>query len=352
MAFQDFPEAGQGIALLQRSLASRRLGHAYLFSGPDLLELEALARTLAKVLNCQSPARSAERGGQGDARAPAVDCCDACPACQKIDHESHGDVHWVRPESKLRQVRIEQVRELMREVNLKPTEAAHKVGVIVAADRMNEKAANAFLKTLEEPPANSVLVLLSNEPQRLLETIVSRCLRLNFGGDAVRRLPPELVEWVRRFGERAAAAQRGVLGRYLLLDVLAARLTEIKAEVERTLTERSPLTRYAEQEIEPQIRDQWEKELNAAIEAEYRRRRLEVILALQWWCRDVWLRVQRMEEGLLHFPEFGATHSVAARLSAEAARENLRVLERLQATLHTNVHEALALEVALLRLEL
>ena len=159
MAFTDFPDQAQGIALLQRSLERGRLGHAYLFTGHSLDELEALARTLAKTLNCQQAVKS---GGI------ATDCCDACLNCRKVDHETHADVHWVRPESKTRVVTIDQMRDLMQQIQLKPTEAEYKVAVILAADRMNEKAANAFLKTLEEPPPKSVLILLTTEPQRIL----------------------------------------------------------------------------------------------------------------------------------------------------------------------------------------
>src|SRR5437879_3523328 len=117
MAFKDFPEQQQGIALLQRSLERGRLAHGYLFSGQSLEELEALARTLAKTLNCERPIR------RGQA---AVDCCDQCRACRKIQNGNHADVHWVRPESKTRIVKVEQIRALIQEINLKPTEAQYK----------------------------------------------------------------------------------------------------------------------------------------------------------------------------------------------------------------------------------
>src|SRR5258708_6767613 len=119
MAFADFPEQKQVVELLQRSLERGRLGHAYLFTGHQLAELEALASTLAKVLNCERPVR---RNAQG----PAVDCCDACPSCRKIAGHNHGDVHWVRPESKSRIITVEQMRDLMQEIHLKPNEAEYK----------------------------------------------------------------------------------------------------------------------------------------------------------------------------------------------------------------------------------
>src|SRR3954447_16871780 len=211
MAFKDFPDQQQGIQLLQRSLERGRLGHGYLFTGRPLGTLEGLARSLAKTLNCLHPVK---RGGVG------IDCCDKCLSCQKIDHGNHADVHWVRPESASRVVTIDQMRVLMQQINLKPTEAEYKVATIVAADRLNTSAANAFLKTLEEPPPKSILILLTTEPQRLLETILSRCLRLNFGGEGQRKLDPGQMSWLISFSEMAAAPQKSLLGRYRLMDVL------------------------------------------------------------------------------------------------------------------------------------
>ena len=390
MAFKDFAAQEQGVELLQRSLERGRLAHGYLFTGHQLDQLEGLARTLAKTLNCLHPVK---RGGV------AVDCCDQCLSCQKVEHGNHADVFWVRPESKLRQIRIRQIsrrkdspsRVLLDAVNLKPTESQYKVAIIVAADRMNEEAANAFLKTLEEPPPRSVLILLTTEPERLLETILSRCLRLNFAGEGPQQLAPAQLEWLATFSEMAAVGQKSLLGRYRLMDVLLKKLNAVRETIDETLTARSPLEKY--EDAEEQLRDKWEQELKAAIEADYRRQRADFLLALQWWLRDVWVqtlttvhspmsKVQSPKsqvesakpgvgaggegqkpidhrlstidspEGLLVFPQMSGTKRVAQRISPKEAMENLRVLEQLQRWLSTNVQEALALEVGLLKLHL
>jgi hypothetical protein len=383
MAFRDFPGEEQGVELLQRSLERGRLAHAYLFTGRQLDRLEGLARTLAKTLNCLHPVK---RGGV------AVDCCDRCLNCQKIEHGNHADVFWVRPESKSRHIRIGQIvhrddsppRVLLDAVNLKPAESQYKFGVIVAADRMNDQAANAFLKTLEEPPPRSVLILLTTEPQRLLETIISRCLRLNFAGEGPQHLAPAQMEWLAAFSEMAAADQKSLLGRYRLMDVLLRKLNEVRASIDETLTARSPLEKY--EDAEEELRDRWEKELKAAVEAEYRRQRADFLLALQWWLRDVWLQtlnqVQSLKskvqspdpkvgagtaeskpvnhqlstinspDDLLAFPQLEGTKRVAGRITPEAAMENLRIMEQLQRWLSTNAQEGLALEVGLLKLQL
>jgi DNA polymerase-3 subunit delta' len=339
MAFKNFTAQTQGVQLLQRSLARGRLGHAYLFAGDRLDELELLARTLAKTLNCQNPVKIEDA---------ATDCCDECLSCRKIENDTHADIHWARPESKSRIITVEQMRDLMQQIQLKPTEAEHKVAVIAGADRLNAQAANAFLKTLEEPPQNSVLILLSTEPQRLLETILSRCLRLNFSGDGKRELNPAEAEWLEKFGTLAAGEQKSLLGRYRLLDALLQKLGEIRALADESLTARSPLEKY--DEVEKDLREKWEDELAAAIEAEYRRHRADLLLLVQWWLRDVWLHTLAAGKDLLKFPKIPGAEAVARRISPRQALENLQTLEQTQRLLHTNVQEALALEVALLKL--
>src|SRR5438552_4312759 len=343
MSFADFPEQRQVVELLQRSVQRGRLAHAYLFTGGSLQEVEAVALTLAKALNCEQP----RRGESGN----ALDSCDQCLSCRKINGALHPDVHWVRPESKLRIITIDQMRELMAEVHLKPTEAQFKVAVIVGADRLNAPAANAFLKTLEEPPARSILILLSTEPQRILETMLSRCLRLNFAGESGPRFDEAQICWLTTFSERASGEQKSLMGRYGLLGTLVSRLAQIKADIESNLSARSPLERY--KELDARLREKWEEELSAAIEAEYRRQRAEVLAGLQWWLRDVWLQTLAAPGDLLRFSGLKeSVKAIAGRISPKDALENLQVLEQTQRLLHTNVQEALTLEVGLLKLRL
>ena len=162
MSFTEFSDQGDAVQLLRRSLERGRLGHAYLFCGSHLQKLEAVARTLAKTLNCEQRAT-----------LQPPDSCDRCSSCRRIEADNHPDVSWVRPESKSRVITIDQMRELMHVVNLKPTEAAFKAGIVSGADRLNVNAANAFLKTLEEPPPRCILMLLTTDPSQLLETILS-----------------------------------------------------------------------------------------------------------------------------------------------------------------------------------
>jgi DNA polymerase-3 subunit delta' len=196
-----------------------------------------------------------------------------------------------------------------------------------------------------------VLILLTTEPQRVLETIVSRCLRLTFVGEG-RTFAPENLAWIATFSEVAAKETRGeLMSRYRLLGRLANHLTRKRAEIEKDCRARSAIERH--EDVEPELLERWEEELEAAVEAEYRRQRSDLVATLQWWARDVWLATFAPESGLLAFPQLaGFSKTVAGRLTAEEALENLGVLEQLQRGLGTNAQEALAIEVGLLRLNL
>jgi DNA polymerase-3 subunit delta' len=159
--------------ILNRALASGRLAHAYLFAGPDGIGKRLMAMALARAIVCEE-----QRG------------CGNCIACRKIDHQNHPDLHILEPDGKA--IKIEQIRAFQRELNFKPLEAPRKICMIEQADTMTVGAANALLKTLEEPRGDTLLVLLSSQPNRLLETIRSRCQPLPFNRHPNSRIQAEL----------------------------------------------------------------------------------------------------------------------------------------------------------------
>lgn len=332
----------RSVGVIKKSLRSGRVGHAYLFSSDSIEEIEEIAVWFAQALNCSKrpPDRSADELGEP---------CGECRSCANTSKRTHADVHWVRPESKSRVITVDQMRGLMGEVFLKPTEGIYKVAVILAADRLNIEAANAFLKTLEEPPPRSVILLLTTEPARVLETVRSRCLRLafegygEFVGSALSR------ESVRTFAETFGRGRTLLLDRYAMLNCLLKDLAACKGEIETALLAKSPLSRY--EEADPKVRSQWEEDLKASVEAEYRYQRAQLLLAIQWWLRDVWLESLQMGRDRLAFPDqTPLTLAVASRLTPEQALANVGVLEKVQRQLFSNVQELLALEVALLQL--
>ena len=161
----------------------------------------------------------------------------------------------------------------------------------------------------------------------------------------------EVGRWVTDFARKAAPGSTGVLARYQLLGTLLESLAAAREVIEEQLTATSPLAKYPD--ATPVQKEQWEDALTAAIEAEYRRRRGEYLAGLQAWLRDVWLRVCGVTGESAFFPTLeSATEAVAARLKVAQAQNNLESWESTQRLLHTNVQEALALEVGLLRLTL
>jgi DNA polymerase III subunit delta' len=158
--------------ILRRAIDRGRLAHAYLFEGPEGVGKRLMALALARAVICKE--------GPG---------CGVCPACRKIDHNNHPDLHLLEPDGTT--IKIEQVRRLQKELSFRPLEAPLKICLIDSADRMNQAAANALLKTLEEPTGESLIILLSARPESLLSTIRSRCQRLPFS-----RLPQGILKGV------------------------------------------------------------------------------------------------------------------------------------------------------------
>jgi DNA polymerase III subunit delta' len=152
-----------------------RLAHAYLFAGPAGVGKRLFARELAKALLCE---------GRGE----ALEACDQCAACALVDAGNHPDLFLAgRPEEAV-ELPIEVVRELCRNLSLKPARGGRKIAILDDADDLNDESGNCFLKTLEEPPPGSVLILVGASAERQLSTIVSRCQVIRFG-----RLPEDLV---------------------------------------------------------------------------------------------------------------------------------------------------------------
>lgn len=166
------------VALLRGAIRHGRIGHAYLITGPGQIGKTTLARTLAQALNCEAVA--AERP------------CGQCRTCQLIAADRHPDVRLLQPEISGRgkpTLRIDAIRELQQGLSLAAYEARTKVAILRQFDAANLNAANAFLKTLEEPPNNVLLLLTANDADTLLPTIASRCRVL-----ALRPLPTSLIE--------------------------------------------------------------------------------------------------------------------------------------------------------------
>ncbi len=163
MSFKDIKGQDRPARILKGYLNQSRLAGGYLFIGPQGIGKKMVARALAKAVNCLED---------------QADSCDRCASCVRIENNQHPDVHTIDNEEG--EIKIEYVRQLQREISFKPYEAAKKVFIINDAHRLNPEASNALLKILEEPPADSLIILITDRPALLFKTIVSRCKVLKF----------------------------------------------------------------------------------------------------------------------------------------------------------------------------
>ncbi|MDE0426313.1 MAG: DNA polymerase III subunit delta' [Candidatus Poribacteria bacterium] len=207
------------IEQLQRTVASDRIAGAYLFVGRTGVGKEMVARYFAQLIFCQQ-----------DAQPPTV--CGTCLACRKVDSGNHPDLQFIRPEGSL--LRIGQIRELQKQIIYEPLEASRKVYILTDVERMNAEAENCLLKTLEEPPASSVLILLTSNIQVLLPTTRSRCQILQFHPMPTQELVAVLTDRFSVTPEQAttlAIAAGGAIGKAITQLEKGGALTEEIPEI-------------------------------------------------------------------------------------------------------------------------
>ena len=317
------------LASLRQGVSAGRLAHAYLIVAPPRGAGEKLAQALLGLVLCSDRARRP---------------CGVCDGCKRLAVGHHPDVFKLEPESKARQIVIGDkdeigVRDLIHFIAMSPYMAEYKAGVIVHAECMNKAAQNALLKTLEEPSAHSLLLLLTDAPQDLQPTVISRCQRILLpAGDARPAGPWEdgLAAILRAGapdGVRQAAARAAHLK--ALLDAEKKRIEKAEPMPEANDTDKNQ-------------RERAEKIWAARVSAKYRAAREDVFRYIQCWHRDLLLTRLGVEEGGRYFPEERAIIAVqaAARTVPDAIAAVARV-ETVLDRLDRYINEELVMELDL-----
>src|SRR5512136_2315819 len=166
MSFKDVLGHEKSIEFLKRAMHHDKVSHSYLFLGNEGIGKKWVALQFAKALNCLN--EGVEKG----------DACDHCLSCKKIDRALHPDVLLIEPIGQ--GIKKEQVIQMQKELVYKPYEGKRRVCILTAADRMAPHIPNTLLKTLEEPPLHTVIILLANNSRFILPTILSRCQPIRF----------------------------------------------------------------------------------------------------------------------------------------------------------------------------
>ncbi|MFZ5451868.1 MAG: DNA polymerase III subunit delta' [Thermodesulfobacteriota bacterium] len=327
--FRDILGQERVLGHLRAAWKGGRLAHAYLFLGPEGVGRESVARALAAALNCTQPAAE-------------WDACGECPSCRRMAAGTHADFLVIRPTSEHRQpqIKIGQIREFRRLTAYPPMEGGWRVALIKPAEDMQPEAANALLKTLEEPPERHLLILAAGSEADLFQTIVSRCQTMSLAPlpsalvirelQARRGLGPEAASFL-------AALSGGSLGRALALnpEELAEQRRQVFADLEKMA-----------QGSATAVLD-WARRL-----AKNKQEVDNFLLLAQMWYRDLLLLEWGAPSSLL------AHQDCAADLEREQARGNpenwfaaLAALAAAHRQLQANLNPQLTLDILGLRLQ-
>ncbi len=331
-----------------------RLGHAFIFSG-DKEVCESLAVKVVNHIN-RDPEVEAKEESADDvfdlfgevAAAPEV----AAPAKDAVNvDELEGDlVRVVRPHSKSRIIKVEHMRGLEKSMYQSAQADKWKVGLIIDSDRMNPSAANAFLKTLEEPPNGCLLILLTTKPERLLPTILSRCVNITLMSDSDERKPlegeAEMIQTLLRAGKQGfSTVARALTIKSVFASILTKRKAEIAKECDFALKEEQDHYKNA---TDGEWLKEREKYYEALTQSEYLLERSKFIDLLVLWLGDL-VRIKSKAPKLEFKKHTDAMEVVAEKESLESLLARMDAVEDLRSMSETNVSEALALEVSFMK---
>ncbi len=331
--------AEKALELIRGAHERGRLAHAFLISGPTGSGKQALAARIVELVN--PPAADGNVSLFGEPEEAVVQ--------KTLDELKGPQVMLVRPRSKSRQILIDEVRELEREMHLTAPGGRWKVGVIVDADRMRDGPANAFLKTLEEPPPQCLLLLLTANPEFLLPTIRSRCVDLvlqatgreDVLGEGAMRLFAKLLS--------KTAKERSEKNALMMKAAFEAMLAEQKGVINERNGEayKEEVAMY-KKATDGTWLDEREKYYAALGEAEYLSVRTALVDLLIAWMGDA-VR-QRAGAAKLGYPEFKEeTGALAKSRELDSLLTGMDALQELREMFNTNASEGLAMEVSFLR---
>ena len=291
----------QALTFIRRAAEGNCLAHAYLVLGDPDGPGETLAGQAAAYLLCRS-----------ENEKP----CGNCANCGRVRRLAHPDYFRIEPEKKSRVIDVESMREMIRNLHRSSYEGGWKVACVRFADRLNQSAANAFLKTLEEPPERTLILLLTDALDAVLPTVVSRCQRLYLG----TRTTKSAQTWTAALDELLGV---GALHDPLVQTYVAHRLSDLIA-VERKRIETEERERHRDDD--PVSEDIFK----ARVEAKLRRVRRGILEAMQLWQRDLVILVAGGDPALLHHADArDILERQAAEMDIAAALRRVRAIEEM-----------------------
>jgi DNA polymerase-3 subunit delta' len=324
--FHDILGHEQIIAHLQNAIEEDKVSHAYIFNGPEASGKMMLAEAFAMALQCE-----------GEGKRP----CLECRSCRQAADHNQPDIIYVSHE-KLNTIGVDDIRtQINNDIDIKPYSSRYKVYIVDEAQKMNQQAQNALLKTIEEPPAYAIILLLTTNADSFLQTILSRCITLNLKAVKEDKIKEYLMKHYQIPDYQAdicAAFSQGNVGKAIQL-ASSEEFGELKASVLQLMKRLEDIDLY---------------EMTGAVKqiAEYKLSVNDYFDLMMIWFRDVlYLKATNDVDGLIFKDEVYDIKKQAAKRSYQGIETILEALEKAKIRLNANVNFDLVIELLLLTIK-
>ena len=324
--FHDILGHEQIIAHLQNAIEEDKVSHAYIFNGPEASGKMMLAEAFAMALQCE-----------GEGKRP----CLECRSCRQAADHNQPDIIYV-PHEKPNTIGVDDIRtQINNDIDIKPYSSRYKVYIVDEAQKMNQQAQNALLKTIEEPPAYAIILLLTTNADSFLQTILSRCITLNLKAVKEDKIKEYLMKHYQIPDYQAdicAAFSQGNVGKAIQL-ASSEEFGELKASVLQLMKRLEDIDLY---------------EMTGAVKqiAEYKLSVNDYFDLMMIWFRDVlYLKATNDVDGLIFKDEVYDIKKQAAKRSYQGIETILEALEKAKIRLNANVNFDLVIELLLLTIK-
>lgn len=324
--FHDILGHEQIIAHLQNAIEEDKVSHAYIFNGPEASGKMMLAEAFAMALQCE-----------GEGKRP----CLECRSCRQAADHNQPDIIYVSHE-KPNTIGVDDIRtQINNDIDIKPYSSRYKVYIVDEAQKMNQQAQNALLKTIEEPPAYAIILLLTTNADSFLQTILSRCITLNLKAVKEDKIKEYLMKHYQIPDYQAdicAAFSQGNVGKAIQL-ASSEEFGELKASVLQLMKRLEDINLY---------------EMTGAVKqiAEYKLSVNDYFDLMMIWFRDVlYLKATNDVDGLIFKDEVYDIKKQAAKRSYQGIETILEALEKAKIRLNANVNFDLVIELLLLTIK-
>ena len=324
--FHDILGHEQIIAHLQNAIEEDKVSHAYIFNGPEASGKMMLAEAFAMALQCE-----------GEGKRP----CLECRSCRQAADHNQPDIIYVSHE-KPNTIGVDDIRtQINNDIDIKPYSSRYKVYIVDEAQKMNQQAQNALLKTIEEPPAYAIILLLTTNADSFLQTILSRCITLNLKAvkeDKIKEYLMKHYQIPEYQADICAAFSQGNVGKAIQL-ASSEEFGELKASVLQLMKRLEDIDLY---------------EMTGAVKqiAEYKLSVNDYFDLMMIWFRDVlYLKATNDVDGLIFKDEVYDIKKQAAKRSYQGIEIILEALEKAKIRLNANVNFDLVIELLLLTIK-